>query len=351
MFASELPASRGWQIQREGHLDGARGLLERVPVDLARGAGPSRIEVRIEHRWLQEDIVNRAAPDLQCPTQNVVGLVALHAGDKLLFDNLFNSDVVLKSGDNDNRGPVEGIIDESIQGTSFASAHIAGAGALVRDYFAQGFYPRGKALVEDRIPIISGSLTRSLLTASGNFLTAFIRNPDRFNNEQGVGRVELSNVFPLVNFHGGPVPDDPRRALRPSGSSPDTFPTIPTSLLVFDEFFEGGQTLAKNGAGLATGVAVLEEGVTTLTSAFRIMETNEQLRVSLSWYDPASPLDGGGSLSNDLDLELESPSGLVYRGNNFSGEFSVDTSQGDTQVDTRNPVELVILDRPEITFF
>ncbi len=277
----------------------------------------------------------------------VMGQGSDFGGRGLRLDPLFNSGVVLRSSDNDNAGVVEGVVDEGGRGTSLATGVVAGAGALVRDYFAQGLYPSGHATLADQVPVISGALVRGLLAGSANFGSAFVQNVSRFNNEQGFGRVELGSTLPLEGFHGGPGAGDPRRALRPGdGGAPPTVPTVPTSLQVFDEFLEGGGTWSKNGLPIATGVAVLEEGVNALETTVLVVEPNEQLRVALSWYDPASALDMGGLLVNNLDLEVEDPNGNTYLGNNFAGQFSVHTGQGGLSVDTRNPVEAVILNRP-----
>lgn len=49
------------------------------------------------------------------------------------------------------------------------------------------------------------------------------------------------------------------------------------------------------------------------------------LKFSLAWTDQEAPADTGSapSLINDLNIEVETPSGLVYRGNAFSGGWSV----------------------------
>src|SRR5262249_21756299 len=44
------------------------------------------------------------------------------------------------------------------------------AGAVIRDYFAQGFYPTGTRQTADRMPTLSGSAVRAALVASANFM-------------------------------------------------------------------------------------------------------------------------------------------------------------------------------------
>jgi len=279
---------------------------------------------------------------------------------KLLFDPLFNNHVVLRSSDNDNVGPIEGVVDEGNAGTSFASADVAGAAAQVRDYFAQGFYPSGTAVSANRRADMSGALVRAILAGSGNFLTAFVFDRNNFNNEQGFGRVELSNVLPLTSFAGGPTAGDPRQALRPNdGGSPATIPTLPSGIRVADEFFQGGLNHTgsangwlKNGGAINSSVGVIQSslgGTETLEATVSVVDPNEQLRVMLSWYDPADALDAGGLLINNLNLEVVDPTGAVtYRGNNFAFEFSVPTSTSGV-IDPNNPVEMVLLNRPVAT--
>jgi hypothetical protein len=285
---------------------------------------------------------------------------------KLLFDPLFNNHVVLRSSDNDNIGPVEGVVDEGNAGTSFAAADVAGAAAQVRDYFAQGLYPTGAAVIANRRADMSGALVRGILAASGNFLTAFIFDRNNFNNEQGFGRVELSNVLPLSNFAGGPTATDPRQALRPpDGGTPATIPTIPSGLRVADEFFQGGLNHTgsangwlKNGGAINSAVGVIQSssgGTETLETTVAVVEPNEQLRVMLSWYDPADLATDDGFLTNNMNLEVEDPGpdgniattgdNRTYRGNNFAFEFSVPTSTSGI-IDGNNPVEMVFVNRP-----
>src|SRR5262249_24859354 len=84
----------------------------------------------------------------------VVGVAADGTG----FFNAPNtiSHAVWRSRDNDNAGTVDAILDDANFGTSFAAAEVAGVAALIRDYFAQGFYPSGTRVTNDRVPNLSG---------------------------------------------------------------------------------------------------------------------------------------------------------------------------------------------------
>jgi hypothetical protein len=96
-------------------------------------------------------------------------------------------------------------------------------------------------------------------------------------------------------------------------------------------------------------------GTEALESTIAVVDPNEQLRVMLSWYDPADLLTDDGMLTNDLNLEVEDPGpdgniattgdNRTYRGNNFALEFSVPATTSGV-IDTNNPVEAVFLNRP-----
>jgi len=87
-------------------------------------------------------------------------------GSGLFAYPLFNAAATNRSRDNDNNPPVEQEIDEANTGTSFSAGFATAAGAIVRDYFAQGFYPTGTRQTADRNPQVSGSLVRASLVAS-----------------------------------------------------------------------------------------------------------------------------------------------------------------------------------------
>ena len=78
---------------------------------------------------------------------------------------------VFRSRDNDNLAPVDAQIDAGNFGSSFAAANVTGAAAVIRDYFAQGFYPTGARQAADRVPNVSGALVKAALLASAKFNT------------------------------------------------------------------------------------------------------------------------------------------------------------------------------------
>jgi hypothetical protein len=155
----------------------------------------------------------------------------------------------------------------SISGTSMATPTVAGAAALARQYFEQGFYPGGSANAGDRMRP-SGTLLKALLL---NGTRTFADTPAVAT---GWGRVWLdSNLY----FAGE------NRDLR-----------------VWD---------LDHQAGLGSGE--VDE------YALRV-EAGQELRATLVWYDPAALPGDGPALVNNLDLELETP-GNTLLGNVFSG--------------------------------
>jgi len=249
-------------------------------------------------------------------------------GSGLFAYPLFQAAATNRSRDNDNIGPVENEIDDQNYGTSFAAGFATAAGAIVRDYFAQGFYPSATRQTTDRMPRVSGSLVRAALVASANFLEEFtVPNSQETltndklvgntrgcnigtvsgvpvgvigNNSQGYGRPVLDQVLPLTNY-------PPTRGI----GAPDTIEYPAAGLIVYDMLGTGEPPIS-NTATLAEKTFVVDAVNTIQPGATRFVG-NGQLRIALSWPDPpnttlgTSGNGGGGTLVNDLDLEVESP--------------------------------------------
>jgi hypothetical protein len=255
---------------------------------------------------------------------------------------------VFRSRDNDNAEPVEAQLDEMNSGTSFGSAYAAGVGALVRDYFAQGFYPSGSRATADRMPNVSGALVKAALVASANFLeqgsiTDFPTREDRFvgqarsvfmdrimgvdvgvigNNEQGYGRVQLSNVLPIPNW-------PPSRAI----GAPDTLEYPAAGIVVYDDLGTAEPPINNTGHPTAVHTFVVNSPSTT-ASGPRAVSVGS-LRIALAWPDPPSVVGfDDGSLINDLDLDVESPGpdNCLFQGDTGAGITCGSTSAADNDV-------------------
>lgn len=190
--------------------------------------------------------------------------------------------------------------DHGWAGTSFATPAAASAAAIIRQYFAQGWYPTRAPLAADAIDP-SAALMRAMLIASGQQLTGLNTAATTWpNNQQGFGRVLLSSVLPL--------PGDP-----------------------FDT------EVVDTTAGLGTGQA--------MTYTFHVVSGAPSVRFALAWTDYPGTLGASRALVNDLDLQVTSPGGTVYRGNNF-GPFALGQSIPGGSFDATNPEEAVFLKSP-----
>ncbi|MCZ6833958.1 MAG: S8 family serine peptidase, partial [Acidobacteria bacterium] len=211
---------------------------------------------------------NRVKPDVMAPGQDI-------------FPNLrVDGAAACASSDNDNdeaTGGIECILDDDNDGTSFAAAGVAGAGVLVRDYFAQGFGDDGGPGGPEVGRSVSGAAVKAVLLGSAEMMEvspAFRLDlvqprfdiPDlhgRFNFEQGYGRVNLSKILPLNTSAG-----------------------TPRGLFLEDQGVSGG----------------LLQGE-TYSRTFTALNPDEELRIALAWMD-VPDLSGNGALLNDLDLEV-----------------------------------------------
>ncbi|MBI1951424.1 MAG: thrombospondin type 3 repeat-containing protein, partial [Acidobacteria bacterium] len=299
-------------------------------------------------------------------------------GSGLFAYPLFQSATTNRSRDNDNVAPVESEIDDQSFGTSFSAGYTTAAAAIIRDYFAQGFYPSATRQTADRMPQVSGSLVRAALIASANFLEQFsvessgtstdkllantrgtnVGSPGGFpvgvmgNNAQGYGRPVLDQVLPLPNY-------PPTRGI----GAPDTVEYPAAGLIVYD-MLGTGEPPIDNGGNAMTEKSFIVDGVNTAVRGSTRYILNGQLRVALSWPDPPSAVGGtggGGTLINDLDLELESPGpdndigtaadNVVYDGNVYiqgqaccTGQWAQGRPTGPAPVnDNKNTIEAVHL--------
>jgi hypothetical protein len=250
---------------------------------------------------------------------------------------------VVRSTDNDNLPPIDVELDEGNFGTSYSAALMTGAGALIRDYFAQGFYPTGdRGPATDRMPNISGSVLKAMLIASADF-TELVSGQDSdaneakllrsrcadlgtvtgrpgttpvavnimCNSEAGYGRAVLTHVLPLANWSDDFV-------LNPTGGGANQAREYPAAgLLVYDRIGTGEPLIDNTLPPCAPGAPCSQ-----VTHTFRvaggptIVKTSpagavalvkRELRIGLAWADMPGPANAGGPLINDLDLVVESP--------------------------------------------
>ena len=178
-----------------------------------------------------------------------------------------------------------------MSGTSMAAPHVSGACALIIQWWHTRTGTRP-----------SPALLKALLVNSADDCSG---GPDGRgglvepipNNTQGWGRVSLSNLF--------------------------RGPGLPQRTII-----DGGLPFTANG----------QERVHPLTA----IPGNHALRITLAWTDAPAAANANPALVNDLDLEvIHMPTGRVYKGNHFTGGFSV----GGGDYDNLNNVECVYLRR------
>lgn len=165
-------------------------------------------------------------------------------------------------------------------GTSHSTPAVAGAAALVRQWF----------LNEGR-PAPSPAMTKAFLLSAARYMTGVGANDGLFSNAQGMGLLDLGAAF-----------DGTPRLLRDEEAA--------------DLFTASGQTRAFTGS---------------------VGDAGKPFRVTLAWTD-APGATFASAWKNDLDLTVD-VGGQVYRGNVFSGATSI----AGGAADPRNNVESVFL--------
>jgi hypothetical protein len=167
-------------------------------------------------------------------------------------------------------------------GTSLAAPQVSAAAALIRQFFVQ------KSLLGGAPP--SPAMIKAFIINSASYLTGTGAGGDLPGVNQGWGLLHLSRAF-----------DSASRQLVDQTQV----------------FTASGQTFEVNGS---------------------LADRSRPLRVTLAWTDPPGML-AGGAWVNNLDLELVVGGTTIYRGNNFSGEFSV----AGGEPDGKNNVECIVL--------
>ncbi|MEU1390912.1 MULTISPECIES: S8 family serine peptidase [unclassified Nonomuraea] len=183
--------------------------------------------------------------------------------------------------------------------TSRATPHAAGAAALIRQYFTEGWYPTGEKIAGNAVQP-TGSLLKAALVASTVDMPGIAGFP---NDTEGWGLIRLQN---LLFFRGA------RRRLS-----------------VFDVRHAVGPTQGD----LRTHHVTVEDDA-------------EELRVVLVWADPPGTPGVPLPQVNDLDLIVTAPSGATFRGNQFLNGVSDPNHQNLS--DSLNNVEVVRVRNPEV---
>jgi hypothetical protein len=163
-----------------------------------------------------------------------------------------------------------------MNGTSMACPSAAAAGALVRQYFVDGYHPSGYPVPSSAF-VPSGALIKAVLVNTAQDMTGVAGYP---GDREGWGRINLDESL----YFAGDA----------------------TRLVAVD---------VRNANGLATGAFA--------THSVSVSSGAVPLEITLAFHDyPGSP-PVSNPVVNDLDLSVTAPDGTtVYRGNVFAGGWS-----------------------------
>ncbi len=195
-----------------------------------------------------------------------------------------------------------GQCDDYVQfsGTSMATPTAAGAVALLRQYYTDGWYPTGTKQSSDRF-VPSAALVKATLINGATEIAgtgAYDNGENRYPNfNQGWGRILLDDAL----------------------------------------FFQGdARTLWLDDyrAGVDTGGSV--------TYQIAIADASMPVEVTLVWSDFAGAPMSSPNLVNDLDLVVTGPDGTTYDGNQYTGYNPGESQRNATGADHLNNVEGVL---------
>lgn len=186
----------------------------------------------------------------------------------------------------------DGAGTRTMSGTSMACPIVAGAAAMLRQYFTEGWYPTGTKIAANGFTP-SAALMKTMLMISADSTTSWC-GPFVPDSLFGWGRVNLDTA---LFFSGNGV-----------------------KLLLND-----------NRTGVNTGEAV---------EYLLILPTGATgLKISLTWTDYPGSTTAAKALVNDLDLDAYDPSAARYRGNRYGTTVPYQSVTGATTNDNIDIME------------
>eukprot|EP00003_Mantamonas_plastica_P015538 TRINITY_DN262_c0_g1_i25.p1 TRINITY_DN262_c0_g1~~TRINITY_DN262_c0_g1_i25.p1 ORF type:complete len:777 (+),score=177.23 TRINITY_DN262_c0_g1_i25:1574-3904(+) len=279
----------------------------------ALGSGPSTTDLRVD---LGPQVI--APPSKYYSTDNMASFSSRGpTQDARLKPDLVAPGYRISSAKSDGNQASPTCSDDplTIMGTSMATPVSAGTLALIRQYFAEGFYPSGKRNPADA-KVISGVLLKAVaLTATRSMISgqAGTSNGRHLSEtpsyDQGYGRLELEAALPL----NGSTTQNPNLRLVVVDTEEQSTPTQVSSGEIDKYYLTAGGD-------------------------------NIPLVVTLTWFDPPASLFSGMNLINNLDLHVVMPNGSYIVGNHKASSAVGVACKMTT--DSLNNVERVIIDNP-----
>ncbi|MBW2699549.1 MAG: S8 family serine peptidase [Deltaproteobacteria bacterium] len=204
-------------------------------------------------------------------------------------------------------------------GTSFSAPLVAGAAALAREYFVEGYYPSGQPVPADGLVPSAALLKAVLLNAAESIVGKLYNVTDEF--------FEIADLAPAPSQVQGWGLLKLDRSLF--------FPGDADRLAVLNDCWGDGQDRG------AANQPALEEGLSHSFVLYGVSAARP-LRLTLVWTDPAGVAGSGRALINDLDLECEDEAGQIYKGN-VAMQNNRSQPAGAQAPDSINPAEQIIL--------
>ncbi|MCB9849033.1 MAG: S8 family serine peptidase [Phycisphaeraceae bacterium] len=187
---------------------------------------------------------------------------------------------------------------QSLSGTSMATPAISAMALLTRQWFMEGYYPSGVPSAGDAMTP-SAALLKAMLINSAIDMSG---EPGYPSAREGWGRVLLDNALCFTGEALRTVVRDVRNA---------------------------------DSGAMTTGQMAEHHA--------QVTDSGMPLRITMVFNDAPATVGAAFAPVNDLDLEVISPSGVIYKGNDFAG--GVSTTGG--PFDAINTVEQVHVTTPE----